>query len=58
MRHLQQFAQEGLRTLVLVQKTITEQEYREWSRLYEAAKSSINNKKEKIAAAVEKLVNN
>jgi len=58
MRQLQQFAQEGLRTLVLVQKTIAEQEYREWSRLYEAAKSSINNKEEKIAAAVAKLENN
>jgi len=58
MRQLQHFAQEGLRTLVLVQKTIAEQEYREWSRLYEAAKSSINNKEEKIAAAVAKLENN
>lgn len=37
---------------------MSEAEYREWSRLYDAAKSSINNKEEKIAAAVAKLENN
>ena len=43
---------------MLVEKTITEQEYREWSRIYTRAKSSINNKEEKIAIAVAKLENN
>jgi len=42
---------------MLVEKRISESQYREWARQYDAAKSSINNKDEKIAAAVAKIEN-
>lgn len=52
LKHLQTFAQDGLRTLLLVEKTISEKEYQSWASNYEAAKASIDLKEERIAAAV------
>ena len=54
-KHLQQYANEGLRTLLLCHKTIDEPEYREWSKIYDQAKCSIANKELKIKAAVAQL---
>ena len=40
---------------MLVQKKISDREYREWAKEYDQAKSSINNRDEKIAAVVAKI---
>lgn len=41
MRHLEDYASDGLRTLCLATRTIPEKEYQEWSTIYEEA--SFNN---------------
>ena len=40
---LYKYANIGLRTLMICQKTVDEQFYRSWAKRYEQAKSSINN---------------
>lgn len=57
-KHLQSYAEDGLRTLLLCHKTIDELEYREWAKLYDQAKCSIANKELKIKAAVAQLEHN
>ena len=54
-KHLQEYAEHGLRTLLLCHKTIDEREYREWSKIYDQARASIANKELKIKAAVAQL---
>ena len=44
LRHLSAFASEGLRTLVICQREIPEDFYMQWSRDYEYARISINNR--------------
>ena len=48
----------GLRTLVLTQKIIPQQEYDKWSHEYEEASASMINRKEEMAKVVSKLENN
>lgn len=43
------YAQEGLRTLLLAMKKITENEYRQWNMLFEGAMQSVNNREEEVA---------
>ena len=51
-------AVKGLRTLVLTQRIISEQEYQKWEQEYEEASASMINRKENMAAVVSKLENN
>ena len=48
-KFVDQYAQEGLRTLLLAQKKITENEYRQWNMLFEGAMQSVNNREEEVA---------
>eukprot|EP01006_Ploeotia_vitrea_P042438 TRINITY_DN66629_c0_g1_i1.p1 TRINITY_DN66629_c0_g1~~TRINITY_DN66629_c0_g1_i1.p1 ORF type:complete len:1318 (+),score=104.39 TRINITY_DN66629_c0_g1_i1:249-3956(+) len=55
--HLRGFANEGLRTLVLAERNISQQEYEEWNAQYVAAFTSQENREgnmEKVAALIER----
>ncbi|PHH88534.1 hypothetical protein CDD83_7414 [Cordyceps sp. RAO-2017] len=54
-KHIDDFATEGLRTLIYAQKFISEQEYIEWKGLYDEATTSLDNRQEMIEAAGEKI---
>ncbi|PHH63976.1 hypothetical protein CDD81_5195 [Ophiocordyceps australis] len=41
LRHLEEYASEGLRTLCLAMRQIPEQEFSEWMRIYEAASTTV-----------------
>ncbi|CAN6674651.1 phospholipid-transporting ATPase Drs2p [Trichomonascus vanleenenianus] len=53
MSHLEEFASEGLRTLCLAMRVIPEEEYREWSSVFEAASTTLENRNEKLDDAAE-----
>ncbi|KAK2026044.1 phospholipid-translocating P-type ATPase [Colletotrichum zoysiae] len=52
-KHIDDFATEGLRTLLFAQKFISEQDYRTWKRTFDDAATSLTNRQEKIEAAAE-----
>ncbi|KAG5934320.1 hypothetical protein E4U53_000715, partial [Claviceps sorghi] len=54
-KHLDDFATEGLRTLLYAQRFIPEQEYRTWKRGYDDASTSLVHRQERIEAAGEKI---
>ncbi|POR36537.1 Phospholipid-transporting ATPase [Tolypocladium paradoxum] len=50
-KHLDDFATEGLRTLLYAQKFVSEQDYRVWKKVYEDATTSLTNRQDRIEAA-------
>ncbi|OBR14979.1 Phospholipid-transporting ATPase [Colletotrichum higginsianum IMI 349063] len=54
-KHLDDFATEGLRTLLFAQKFISEQDYRAWKKNFDEAATSLTDRQEKIEAAAETL---
>ncbi|KAI8146793.1 hypothetical protein BJV82DRAFT_509376 [Fennellomyces sp. T-0311] len=56
--HLEDFANEGLRTLCLSYRFISEEEYRPWNKRYLEASASIYNREEKIDEACEAIETN
>lgn len=48
-------SREGLRTLVMTQKYLTEQEFLQWREKYEAAKSTLDGREQHVASALEQL---
>ncbi|KAK9443109.1 phospholipid-translocating P-type ATPase domain-containing protein [Metarhizium brunneum] len=46
--HLEMFAREGLRTLCIARKDLTEEEYRHWKKEHDAAASALENREEKL----------
>ncbi|KAI1005561.1 Phospholipid-transporting ATPase [Podosphaera aphanis] len=57
---LEMFAREGLRTLCIAQRELSEQEYQEWSKEYELAAATIydrENKMEAVADIIERDLN-
>ncbi|PFH57354.1 hypothetical protein XA68_15195 [Ophiocordyceps unilateralis] len=52
-RHLDDFATEGLRTLVYAQRFISDSEYRTWKKLYDEATTSLHDRQVMIEAAGE-----
>jgi phospholipid-translocating ATPase len=46
--HLEMFAREGLRTLCIAEKDLTEEEFLKWNVQHEAAASSLTNRDEKL----------
>ncbi|KAM5355922.1 hypothetical protein ACJ41O_002568 [Fusarium nematophilum] len=50
-KHLDDFATEGLRTLLYAQKFVAEQDYQAWKKVWDEATTSLNNRQERIEAA-------
>jgi magnesium-transporting ATPase (P-type) len=57
-KHLSTFASDGLRTLVLGKKVIKKEDAEEWLNEYQFASESVDNRKEKLAQAAEKIEQN
>ncbi|KAH8828098.1 calcium transporting ATPase [Flagelloscypha sp. PMI_526] len=53
MVHLEDYATEGLRTLCLASREISEQEYRQWATIYDQAAATINGRGEALDQAAE-----
>ncbi|KAI8975574.1 hypothetical protein BDF20DRAFT_959906 [Mycotypha africana] len=58
LQHLEQFANEGLRTLCIAYRFISEKEYRIWNKKYQEAAASIYNREERLDAVNEKIEQN
>lgn len=56
--HLEDYATEGLRTLCVAVREIPEQEYRQWSRMYDQAAATIVNRGEALDNAAEVIERN
>ncbi|KAH6646172.1 hypothetical protein BKA67DRAFT_526309 [Truncatella angustata] len=54
-KHLDEFASEGLRTLLFARKFISEKEYRGWKKIYNNATTSLVNRQEMIETAGEMI---
>ncbi|KAM3498512.1 hypothetical protein MY10362_008171, partial [Beauveria mimosiformis] len=54
-KHIEDFATEGLRTLLFAQKDISEQDYRAWKRIYDDATTSLVNRQEMLESAGDML---
>lgn len=54
-KHLDDFATEGLRTLLFAQKDISEQDYRTWKKVFDDATTSLVNRQHKIETAGDML---
>ncbi|KAL1641076.1 phospholipid transporting ATPase [Diplodia intermedia] len=46
--HLEMFAREGLRTLCIAERELTEEEYRDWNVRHEVAASSVTDREQKL----------
>ncbi|KAK1596834.1 phospholipid-translocating P-type ATPase [Colletotrichum navitas] len=46
--HLEMFAREGLRTLCIAQRELTEQQYEAWRKEYDAAAAALEHREEKL----------
>ena len=53
--HLEMFAREGLRTLCIAQREVSEEEYQEWNREHEAAAASITDRDEALEEVAEAI---
>ncbi|KAH8737143.1 hypothetical protein BGZ61DRAFT_525327 [Ilyonectria robusta] len=54
-KHLDDFATEGLRTLLFAQKFVTEQEYQSWKKIWDNATTSLVDRQELIEAAGDQI---
>ncbi|KAJ3414832.1 hypothetical protein HDV05_005989 [Chytridiales sp. JEL 0842] len=50
---LEEYASEGLRTLCIAYRDVSDEEYAEWSKIYDAAATTINNRQEMLDKAAE-----
>ncbi|KAA8907342.1 hypothetical protein FN846DRAFT_906662 [Sphaerosporella brunnea] len=53
LQHLEDYATDGLRTLCLAMREIPDEEYRQWSAIYDQAATTINNRGEELDKAAE-----
>ncbi|KAF4589570.1 phospholipid-translocating P-type ATPase domain-containing protein [Ophiocordyceps camponoti-floridani] len=51
--HLEMFAREGLRTLCIARKTLSEKEYEAWKKEHDAAAAALENREEKLETVAE-----
>ncbi|TPX53768.1 hypothetical protein PhCBS80983_g06168 [Powellomyces hirtus] len=51
--HLEEYANEGLRTLCIAYRDVSDEEYAEWAKVYEKAATTINNRGEMLDKAAE-----
>lgn len=58
LRHLEDFAAEGLRTLCIALRIIPEEEYRAWLKVYTDASVALDGRAEKLDAAAEQIEKN
>ncbi|CAI6379299.1 ALI_HP2_G0000400.mRNA.1.CDS.1 [Saccharomyces cerevisiae] len=58
MRHLEDYASEGLRTLCLAMRDISEGEYEEWNSIYNEAATTLDNRAEKLDEAANLIEKN
>jgi phospholipid-translocating ATPase len=58
LEHLENFANEGLRTLCLAYRFISPKDYRTWNRRYQEASAAIYNREEKIEEISEEIETN
>ncbi|CAG8467752.1 4457_t:CDS:10 [Acaulospora colombiana] len=55
LQHLEDYATEGLRTLCIAMREITEEEYRVWASVYEKASTSMVNRQDELDKAAEMI---
>ncbi|TQN73053.1 Phospholipid-transporting ATPase DNF1 [Colletotrichum shisoi] len=53
--HLEMFAREGLRTLCIAQRELTEHQYQAWRKEYDAAASALEHREEKMEEVADHL---
>ncbi|GAP87238.1 putative phospholipid-translocating ATPase [Rosellinia necatrix] len=53
--HLEMFAREGLRTLCIAQRVLSEQEYLEWRKEHDRAASAMQDREEKLEEVADKI---
>ncbi|KXH59856.1 phospholipid-translocating P-type ATPase [Colletotrichum salicis] len=53
--HLEMFAREGLRTLCIAQRELTENQYANWRKEYDAAAAALENREEKMEEVADHL---
>jgi len=58
MRHLEDFAAEGLRTLCIASRIVSEEEYQDWSKKYYDASTSLQDRGDKMDAVAELIETN
>ncbi|EST09357.2 P-type ATPase, A domain protein [Kalmanozyma brasiliensis GHG001] len=58
MIHLEDYATEGLRTLCIAMREVSEQEYRQWSKIYDQAAATIQGRGEALDKAAEMIEQN
>jgi phospholipid-transporting ATPase len=58
MEHLESFAKDGLRTLCLSYRVLSNEEYNEWLVQYREASTTINNRNELVAEVAERIERN
>lgn len=51
--HLEMFAREGLRTLCIARKELTEEQYRNWKKEHDVAASALEDREEKLETVAE-----
>ncbi|KAJ3571132.1 hypothetical protein NPX13_g5488 [Xylaria arbuscula] len=56
--HLELFAREGLRTLCIAQRVLSEQEYLEWRKEHDKAASAMQDREEKLEEVADKIEQN
>jgi phospholipid-transporting ATPase len=56
--HLKEFASYGLRTLVLGERNLTEEEYKNWAKEYNEVQANVTNTEAQIESVREKIENN
>lgn len=54
-QHLEMFAVEGLRTLCIAQRELSEKEYREWRAEHDLAATALENREEKLEEVADKI---
>ncbi|KAF1851843.1 phospholipid-translocating P-type ATPase [Cucurbitaria berberidis CBS 394.84] len=55
--HLEMFAREGLRTLCIAQRELSEEEYQEWVRDYDLAANAVAGREEKLEEVSDRIEN-
>ncbi|CAB4419848.1 unnamed protein product [Rhizophagus irregularis] len=58
LQHLEEYATEGLRTLCISMREISEEEYRIWAGVYEKASTTLTNRQEELDKAAEMIEKN
>ena len=53
--HLEMFAREGLRTLCVAQRVLSEQEYQKWNKEHELAAAAIQDREDKLEAVADSI---